>query len=81
MPDTTRNIRALPIYVEGFHAGQDTGLRIALDDDHPRAHPADAATGNARHSLTGGSPPRVRGRAPARRVADHRWKVPAVTHD
>jgi hypothetical protein len=31
MPDTTANIRALPIYVEGFHDGQDTGLRIALD--------------------------------------------------
>jgi hypothetical protein len=31
MPDTTANIRQLPIYVEGFHAGQDVGLRIALD--------------------------------------------------
>jgi hypothetical protein len=31
MPDTTHNIRALPIYVEGFHDGQDVGLRIALD--------------------------------------------------
>jgi hypothetical protein len=31
MPDTTHNIRALPIYVEGFNAGQDTGPRIALD--------------------------------------------------
>jgi hypothetical protein len=24
-------IRALPIYVEGFNAGQDVGLRMALD--------------------------------------------------
>jgi hypothetical protein len=31
MPDTTHNVRQLPIYVEGFNAGQDTGLRIALD--------------------------------------------------
>jgi hypothetical protein len=31
MPDTTHNIRALPIYVEGFQDGQDVGLRIALD--------------------------------------------------
>jgi hypothetical protein len=31
MPDTTANIRQLPIYVEGFNAGKDDGLRIALD--------------------------------------------------
>jgi hypothetical protein len=31
MTDPMTNIRQLPIYVEGFHAGQDTGLRIALD--------------------------------------------------
>jgi hypothetical protein len=31
MPDTTHNIRTLPIHVEGFHAGQDVGLRISLD--------------------------------------------------
>jgi hypothetical protein len=31
MPDTTANIRNLPIYVEGIHDGQDVGLRIALD--------------------------------------------------
>jgi hypothetical protein len=31
MPDTTHNIRQLPIYIEGFSAGQDVGLRIALD--------------------------------------------------
>jgi hypothetical protein len=31
MTDPTHDLRQLPIYVEGFHAGQDTGLRIALD--------------------------------------------------
>jgi hypothetical protein len=31
MPDTTHNIRQLPLYQLGFHDGQDTGLRIALD--------------------------------------------------
>ena len=31
MTDTTHDIRSLPIYRDGFSAGQDVGLAIALD--------------------------------------------------
>jgi hypothetical protein len=81
MPDTTHNIRALPIYVEGFNAGQDTGLRIALDaitaerirQTHMQATHDAASPAAARHEYAA---------APSgRRVEGDRRPIPPVTHD
>jgi hypothetical protein len=61
-PNLNPDIAALPIYVEGFNAGQDTGLRIALDQltqerirqTHMQVTPDTASPAAARHEYAAG---------------------------
>jgi hypothetical protein len=77
MPDTTHNIRALPIYVEGFNAGQGIALDAITQERNRQTHMQ--VTHDA--ALTSGSPPRVRGSPSCRCVEGDRRPIPPVTHE